>query len=62
MVGITLSPEQIRSAPPEVRRWLEHELAVSFGLHGREVDAEPASAEHLMVFSPEEAAAVLPLI
>jgi hypothetical protein len=23
MVGITLSPEQIRQAPPEVRRWRE---------------------------------------
>jgi hypothetical protein len=33
MVGITLSPEQIRAAPPEVRRWLEHELAVSLGLN-----------------------------
>ena len=28
MVGITLSAEQIRSAPPEVRRWLEKEVLV----------------------------------
>ena len=32
MVGITLSPEQIKSAPPEVRQWLEHEIATSLGL------------------------------
>jgi hypothetical protein len=27
MVGITLSAEQIRSAPPEVRHWLEQQVA-----------------------------------
>ena len=27
MVGITLSAEQIRSAPPEVRHWLEQQIA-----------------------------------
>lgn len=27
MVGITLSAEQIRSAPPEVRQWLEQQIA-----------------------------------
>ncbi|MET3649161.1 hypothetical protein [Phyllobacterium ifriqiyense] len=31
MVGITLSSEQIKSAPTEVRIWLEHEIAVSLG-------------------------------
>ena len=31
MVGLTLSPEQIRAAPPEVRRWLEQEIAASLG-------------------------------
>jgi hypothetical protein len=35
MVGITLSPEQIRSAPPEVRQWLEHEIAASLGFRPR---------------------------
>lgn len=24
MLGITLAPEQIRTAPPEMRHWLEH--------------------------------------
>jgi hypothetical protein len=26
MIGITLSPEQIGQAPPEVRRWLEQQI------------------------------------
>ena len=35
MGGITLSPEQIRSAPPEVRRWREEELAAIEDLPSR---------------------------
>ena len=31
MVGLTLTPEQIKSAPLGVRDWLEHEIAVSLG-------------------------------
>jgi hypothetical protein len=31
MVGITLSSEQIRNAPREVRAWLEQEVLASFG-------------------------------
>jgi len=61
MVGITLSPEQIRSAPPEVRRWLEHEITVSLGLHGQP-EASAPGAEHLVAVSQDEALAVLSLI
>ena len=32
MVGVTLSPEQIRSAPPQAREWIEHEITRSLGL------------------------------
>lgn len=32
MLGITLAPEQIRAAPPEVRHCLEQQLALTFGL------------------------------
>ena len=32
MAGITLSPEEIKAAPPEVRRWLEQELVRTLGL------------------------------
>jgi hypothetical protein len=31
MVGVTLSPDQIKSAQPEVRNWLQHEIAASLG-------------------------------
>lgn len=31
MVGLTLSAEEIRAAPPEVRRWLEQEMVRAFG-------------------------------
>ncbi len=61
MVGITLSPEQIRAAPPEVRRWLEHELAVSLGLNPPALPITQPSP-HLAACTPEEAAQVLSLI
>lgn len=62
MVGITLSQEQIRGAPPAVRRWLEQELAASLGL------AVPIEAEahrespHLVALDPAAAEAVLSLV
>ncbi len=59
MVGVTLSPEQIRNAPPEVRRWLEQELLASFGL--RQPATEPG-APQLVSCSEDEAAAVLSVI
>lgn len=62
MVGITLSPEQIKSAPPEVRRWLEHEIAVALGLQApAPVEAQRASAR-LVALTVEEAGKVLALI
>jgi hypothetical protein len=33
MAGITLSVEEIRAAPPEVRRWLEQEIVRALGMH-----------------------------
>ena len=62
MVGITLSPEQIRAAPPEVRRWLEHELAVSLGLNPPALPITQSSSPRLAACTPEEAAQVLSLI
>jgi hypothetical protein len=56
MVGITLSPEQIRRAPADVRRWLQSEISASLG-----ADLEPAPAgelSHLATCSLEEAAAI----
>jgi len=59
MVGITLSPEQIRNAPPEVRSWLEQEL---FGSLGMQPPAAAPSAPHLVACGIEQVAQVLYLI
>jgi len=59
MVGVTLSPEQVQNAPPEVRRWLEQELLAAFGLRQPTAGAE---APQLVACSVEESAAVLALI
>lgn len=61
MVGITLSPEQIRSAPPEVRQWLQKEIAASFGLPAAPSAPEPAP-EHLLPCTVEDAAAIYGVI
>jgi hypothetical protein len=57
MVGITLSPEQIRVAPPEVRRWLEKEIAASFNSQA-EPQVMEVGSKHLVRCSPEEAVAI----
>jgi hypothetical protein len=53
MVGITLTPERIRSAPPEVRRWLEREIAASFG-PATEPEPAPHPPKHLVACSKDE--------
>ena len=45
MIGITLSPEQIRSAPLEVRRWLEQQIATSLGFNALPAEPQPNLAE-----------------
>lgn len=57
MIGITLSPEQVRAAPAEVRRWLRREIAAAFEFPG-DVEAAKAAPEHLVVCGPEEVAAI----
>ena len=32
MIGITLTTDQIRTAPADVRQWIEHQVIVSLGL------------------------------
>lgn len=61
MIGITLSTDQIRSAPPEVRRWIEHQVLSGLGL-GPEAPPTPtlpAQSAHLVACSVEDAAKVL---
>ncbi|MEI5681784.1 hypothetical protein AAAK29_25985 [Mesorhizobium sp. CCNWLW179-1] len=55
MVGITLSPEQIKSAPPEVRQWQENQIAASLG---PEAGLRfPNGPQRLGVCTPQEAEA-----
>lgn len=61
MIGITLSSEQIRRAPAEVRQWIEHEVATSLGLGSQSVEP-PGSGGQLIACSHDELVAVLPLI
>lgn len=57
MVGLTLTPEQIRTAPPEVRHWLEQEFARSLRAEP-EIEATADGFEHFIALSPDEATAV----
>ena len=60
MIGITLSIEQIRAAPPEVRRWIEHEVIAALGVAAATPAAAPkTSASHLVACTQEDIAAVL---
>jgi hypothetical protein len=61
MVGITLSPEQIQQAPPEVRRWIEQQIATALGL-SRPAPVVDAPARHLIGCDLEQARAILSLI
>jgi len=58
MIGITLSSELVRSAPAEVRRWIEREMITSLGL-SRSADDGTPHGEHLAACSEAEAKAVL---
>jgi hypothetical protein len=62
VVGITLSPERIRAAPPEVRRWLEHEVAFALGLHAPELMEAQRTSPRLVALDVAQAAQVLALI
>ena len=61
MTGITLNSEQIRRAPPEVRRWIEHEVATSLGMRIEMPEPQRPSTQ-LASCTREELGAVLSLI
>jgi hypothetical protein len=61
MIGITLSSEQIRRAPTEVRRWIENEIATSLGFQVQATGAQGQAAQ-LVGCSHDELAGVLSLI
>ena len=59
MVGITLSPKQIRTAPADIRRWIEREVFASLGLQVSMSEANQPREEHLSACGAEEVAAIL---
>lgn len=59
MIGITLSSEQIRTAPAEVRHWIEREVMASLGLQAEPAEGGRPHSEHLAACSEEQAAAIL---
>lgn len=61
MVGITLSPEQIYRAPPEVRRWIEQQIGDALGL-SRTAPTVEAPPKHLVGCHLEQVRAILPMI
>ena|SRR5215510_6087731 len=63
MTGFTFSVEQVRSAPPEVRRWIKREIAASLtALSKTEHDPSQIHAAALGACTPEEASQVFELI
>lgn len=59
MIGITLTTDQIRTAPKEVRQWIEHQVIAGLGLAADAPAPAPVQATHLAALNEEEAAAVL---
>jgi len=57
MLGISLTAEQIRGAPPEVRHWLEQQVAGMFAPVAEE--APHPATPHLALLNPGDAQAVL---
>ncbi|MBS0643603.1 MAG: hypothetical protein U1E70_17925 [Acetobacteraceae bacterium] len=59
MVGITLSPEQVRGAPPEVRRWLEQQIAEALGFQRPAAAAMQPPPKHLIACDVEPLRTIL---
>jgi hypothetical protein len=61
MTSFTFTAEQLRDAPPEVRRWAENEIARALAPMV-EREPTPAHAAPLAACTPEEAAQIFELI
>ncbi|CCD86913.1 conserved protein of unknown function [Bradyrhizobium sp. ORS 285] len=61
MIGITLTADQIRSAPPEVRRWIEHQVLAGLGLGPETPPAPslPVQGAHLVACTNDDATKIL---
>ena len=56
MTSFTFSLEQLKAAPPEVRRWVEHEIGAALGALSRfDHDASQVHSSALAACTPEEA-------
>ena len=63
MTSFTFSLEQLKTAPPEVRRWVEHEIGVALGALGRsDHDQSQIHTAALAACTPEEALQMFELI
>jgi hypothetical protein len=63
MTSFTFSIEQVRSAPPEVRRWIEHEIMAALaGLNKSEHDPSQIHAAALAACMLQEAAQLFEMI
>ena len=63
MTSFTFSLEQLKAAPPEVRRWVEHEIGVALGALGRlDHDTSQVHSSALAACTPEEALQIFQLI
>jgi hypothetical protein len=59
MIGITLTIDQIRNAPPPVRQWIEKEVAAALGLSLPQAGPPLApQGTHLVACSAEDAEAI----
>ena len=61
MTGLTFSVEQIKSAPPEVRLWIEQEIAAAFRAVAIPTPA-PVETPQLGACTPEEALRLFEMI
>ena len=60
MIGITLTIDQIRNAPPPVRHWVENEVVAALGLtEPKAATAAPPQEAHMVACSVEDAEAIL---
>src|SRR5271163_3455333 len=63
MTGFTFSIEQVRSAPPEVRRWIEREITAALAaLNRSEHDPSQVHEAALAACMPQEAAQLFEMI
>ena len=62
MTSFTFSAEQIKSAPPEARRWMENEIAKALGAPAHEHDPSRMKADALAATTIDEAVQIFNLI